>query len=63
MSDTISERIGALYYLALILLGIWFWTEHVARCMAEGAIGFMVLGLCAAPVGWIHGAGIVFEFW
>jgi hypothetical protein len=63
MSDTISGRLGALYYLALILIGIWFWVEHVARCMANDAIGFLVLGLCAAPVGWIHGAGIAFDLW
>ena len=63
MSDAISGSFAGLFCIGLALIGIWFWIEHIFRCVYTHSIVFLVVGFIIPPVGWIHGAGIVLGFW
>jgi hypothetical protein len=57
------EGFGILSAMALGLVALGGWLQHLYTCFTLGKWGFLIAGAIFAPVGIIHGWGIWLGLW
>lgn len=58
-----SEWVGGLFGVALGLLVLGGWIQHLVTCFTESEWGFLIAGAIFFPVAVVHGWGIWFGLW
>ena len=60
MSSDNASITGFIVAILAILVGMAAWFTHVVNCIKDEQWFLLVIGLLAAPIGWVHGLGIWF---
>ena len=47
-------------FAVAIILMVATWFTHVVNCIQDEQWFLLVIGILAAPIGWVHGLGIWF---
>ncbi|UTC29665.1 hypothetical protein BAJUN_00350 [Bajunvirus bajun] len=55
--------IGCLIWLAVIVASFAGWITHVVHCIKTQEWLLLIAGAIAAPLGVIHGWGLLFGWW